>query len=112
MSFIEPIAPRTDKQKADNSGYLLLATLKQECVTQFEIAWKKRVGGKIENKSAPEAQSFFDSYANKAVLAFDLHAKLQELIYLTDNTWVPLVPPYEYVKNTDGTVTIGNLIEV
>lgn len=109
MSFIAAPTPPTDKQKADHSGARLLSVLKQECKSQFELAWKKREGGKLVNKTQIEAQAFFDSYGVKAALAFELHSKLQELIYLTDNSWVPLVPPYEYVENQDGTVTIGEL---
>lgn len=107
MSFITPPTPPTDKQKADNSGSRLLATLKHECKAQFDIAWKKGVMGKLVNKTVAEAQAFFDQYGVKAALAFDLHSKLQELIWMTDNTWVPLVPPLAYDKHEDGTVTIS-----
>lgn len=111
MSFITPPTPPTDKQKADTSSARLLATLKQECKTQFDIAWKKPQMGKLVNKTQAEAQTFFDAYGIKAALAFELHSKLQELIYLTDDSWVALVPPYAYVANQNGTVTIGELNE-
>lgn len=111
MSFITAPTPPTDKQRADASGFRLLATLKQECRTQFDVAWKKGQMGKPVNKTVAEAQAFFDGYGDKAVLAFELHSKLQELIYMTDNTWVPLVPPYAYDKHEDGTVTISALEE-
>lgn len=106
MSFIEAPQALTPKQVADQSGARLLATLKQECKRQFELAWKKGLNGRLVDKTFSEAQVFFDAYGVKATLAFDLHAKLQELIYLTDNTWVPLVPVYAYVRNQDGTVII------
>lgn len=111
MSFITAPTPPTDKQKADHSGARLLSSLKQECRTQFDVAWKKREAGQLVNKTVAEAQAFFDQYADKAVLAFELHSKLQELIYMTDNTWVALTPPHSYVKNQDGTVTISALEE-
>jgi hypothetical protein len=106
MSFITQPAQQTEKQRADSSGLRLLNVLKQECRTQFELAWKKRVNGKLVNKTAAEVQSFFDAYGVKASQAFDLHALLQSLIYQTDNSWVPLVPIYAYVVNPDGSVTI------
>jgi hypothetical protein len=105
MSFIN-LPQITQKQRADASTNILLGTMKRECRLQFENAWKKRDGNKLINKSPEEAQDFFDEFGVKAVLAFELHAKLQDLIYMTDNSWVPLVPPYEYTKNEDGTVTI------
>jgi hypothetical protein len=111
MSFITAPTPPTDKQKADQSGLILLSAMKKECKIQFDVAWKKRVAGNLVNKTVAEVQAFFDGYGDKAVLAFDLHSLLQELIYLTDNTWVPLVPPHAYVKNQDGTVTISALEE-
>jgi hypothetical protein len=106
MPFISQ-PTQTDKSQADNSGLRLIQVMKTECKRQFELAWKKRANGQIVDKTVAEAQAFFNSYGDKAVLAFNLHAKLQEIIYMTDNTWIPLVPPHEYVKNEDGTVTIG-----
>ena len=109
MSFITPPSPPTDRQKANTSTLVLLNNMKFACKLQFEIAWKKREHGEIVNKTQAEAQAFFDSYGVKAVLAFELHSKLQELIYLTDDSWVALVPPYFYTENQDGTVVIGEL---
>lgn len=105
MSFINQ-NQQTEKQKLDNSSLRLLNTMKLECKQQFELAWKKRVNGKLENKTISEVQSFFDALGNKAGLAFTLHGKLQELIYLTDNSWITLIPIYNYTVNQDGTVTI------
>jgi hypothetical protein len=110
MSFIPHPTPPTDRQKADSSGLKLLSILKHECQVQFELAWKKRAGGQLVNKTQAEAQAFFDTYGVKAAMAFALHGKLQELIYMTDNSWVPLTPPYEYEVGKDGTVTIGELV--
>jgi hypothetical protein len=105
MAFITQQAP-TQKQQADYSGLILINCMKKECKKQFDLAWKKTVNGNLVNKTVAEAQTFFDSYGDKAVTAFELHSKLQEIIYMTDNTWIPLVPPHAYVKNEDGTVTI------
>jgi hypothetical protein len=104
MSFVQAPKPPSAKQVADMSSLVLLQTMKTECITQFNAAWKNSDGSL---KSRDEVQAFFDSYGDKAALAFELHAKLQELIYMADPSWEFLVPPYKYVKNSDGTVTIG-----
>lgn len=107
MSLIQGAQPQTEKQKADLSAFRLLNAMKLECRQQFELAWKKRVSNRLVDKTVEEVQSFFNSFGDKAALAFEAHSKLQELIYMTDNTWVPLVPQHNYVKNQDGTVTIS-----
>jgi len=107
MSLIQAPAPLTDKQKADISAIRLLQAMKQECKTQFELAWKKREANVLVNKTVAEVQAFFNFFAANAALAFEAHSALQELIYMTDNSWVPLVPQHNYVKNLDGTVTIS-----
>jgi len=106
MSFVIPPAPLTDKQRTDLSSFRLLNVLKQECKAQFDLAWKKRADGRVVNKTYQEVQAFFDGYGVKAAQCFELHGLLQSLIYATDNSWVPLVPVYEYVVNQDGSVTI------
>lgn len=107
MSLIQAPQPLNEKQQADLSALRLLNAMKAECKKQFELAWKKRINGVLVDKSVQEVQSFFDSFGDKAALAFEAHSKLQALIYLTDNTWVPLVPQHNYVKNEDGTVTVS-----
>ena len=47
-----------------------------------------------------------DMMGTDAAKGFLSHAKLEELIYLIEPTWVPLIPPSSYVVNQDGTVTI------
>lgn len=107
-NFITPLPQLSVKQMADLSGLKLVNSMKSECQKQFDLAWKKKVNGQLVNKTVEEAQAFFDQYGNKAVLAFQLHGKLQELIYLTDNSWVPLVPPHNYTPNLEtGTVVIS-----
>jgi len=107
MAFIAPSTQQTDKQKADYSGARLLGVLKNECKQQFEVAWKKRVNGQLVNKTVAEVQAFFDGYGVKASLAFLLHGKLQELIYLTDDSWIALEPIHNYAPQQDGTVVIS-----
>ena len=107
MSFIQPPAQLTDKQKADRSGFRLVQVMKQECTDQFNIAWKKRVNGQLVDKTVEEAQAFFDQYGVKAALSFLLHGKLQELIYLSDDSWVALEPVHNYAPQQDGTVIIS-----
>lgn len=82
--------------KSLNTG--CLNTMGATAARLFDIVWHTK--GK-------SPQEVCDLLGTEAVKAFELHAKMQELIYALDPTWVPLVPPHEYVKNADGTVTIG-----
>lgn len=75
-----------------------LSAMRASCRNVFDLCW-------TENP-----QEVCDQLGTDAVKAFEAHGKLQELIYLMDPTWQPLLPPYEYVKNEDGTITIGELI--
>lgn len=106
MAFIQQTAP-TAKQQADQSALRLINMMKIECKRQFELSWQKRVEGKLEDKTVAEAQEFFDSYEDKASLAFLIHGKLQDLIYSADDSWKPLIPPHNYEFNQDGTVVIS-----
>lgn len=84
-----------------------LAQCKQYCKRAFDEAWFKVENNQKVQKSVSEAQAWFNKIGNQSVLAFAAHGKLQELIYMNDNTWAPLVPPHVYTLNQDGTVTIS-----
>ena len=64
----------------------------------FDILW---------NSKNETPQSICNSLETDAGKAFQAHAKLQELIYFLDPTWVPLIPPKAYTVNQDGTVTVA-----
>ena len=51
-----------------------------------------------------------------AVEVMNQHSALQTFLYglrpynpFTKKGWIPLYPPYEYVANDDGTITLGDL---
>lgn len=84
-----------------------LQQCKMYCKRSFEMAWYKVENGVRVAKTVAEAQEWFDKYGNQAALAFAGHGKLQELIYMHDQTWQPLVPVHNYTINEDGTVTLS-----
>jgi hypothetical protein len=75
-----------------------IAPMKRSAQILFDLIW---------NHPSLLPQRVCDLMGDKAAGAFDAHTKLQELILIVDPTWVALVPPVEYTKNDDGTVTVG-----
>lgn len=76
----------------------LLNQMKLSARNLFQMTWHNP-------KNTP--QEVMDLLGVDAAKAFQAHSGLQQLIYLVDPTWVPLVPTHEYVVNQDGSVTIG-----
>lgn len=85
--------------KRVNSGCLY--QMKQSAKQTYDLLW--------HNKDKTP-QEVCDLLGVDAASGFDIHGALQTLIYQLDNSWVPLVPTHSYVKNVDGTVTIGEEI--
>lgn len=102
MALINKITPPTILDKIKRSNTMCLSAMKTSAREVFDLMW---------NSDGKTPQEVCDLLGNEAVKGFDAHAALQGLIFSIDPTWVPLVPQYEYTKNEDGTVTIGNLIE-
>jgi hypothetical protein len=75
-----------------------LSVMKDTAKAVFQLLW---------HSSDKTPQQVCDMMGTDAAKGFEAHAKLQELIYLIDPTWVPLVPPVGYTVNQNGTVTIG-----
>lgn len=78
-----------------------LAQMKRTVTETYELLWGTK---------GQTPQQVCDLMGNQSALGFTLHGKLQEMIYALDPTWVPLLPTHEYVKNADGTVTIGEIL--
>ena len=85
-----------DQIKSENTR--CLSVMKDTARVVFQLLWHST------DKTPQEVCDVMGTDAAKGFLA---HAKLQELIYLIDPTWVPLVPPVSYTINQNGTVTIG-----
>ena len=84
-----------DKIKSQNTN--CLQVMKNTAIQVFQMTWQHE---------SLSSQQVCDLMGTEVAKGFEAHAKLQELIYLIDPTWVPLVPPKSYIKNDDGTVTI------
>jgi hypothetical protein len=110
MSLIYTPQQLTEAQRAKISAKQVYDQLKQQLKIQFELAWKKRAAQGLVNKTQAEAQAFWNEMGTAGVAAMARHAEGQTLLYNLDNTYVPLTPPYEYVENQDGTITVGDLI--
>jgi hypothetical protein len=100
MSLINnPIVPTlTELDKIRGLNTMCLQVMKSTAKEVFALVW--------ENPTA-SPQDICDMMGAGASGAFDLFEALQQLIYALDPTWVALVPPVEYTKNEDGTVTVG-----
>jgi len=97
---IQPQIPTILTQIRAQNTYCL-ASMKDTATNVFQLLWHST------DKTPQEVCDMMNTDAAKGFLA---HAKLQELIYLIDPSWVPLVPPVSYAINQNGTVTIGELV--
>lgn len=97
MSLIKRNEPPTEIERIQIANTQCLNVMKSTARSTFDLVWNN------QNKTP---QEICDMFGVDAVKAFDLHSKLQTLIYSIDNSWVPLVPPLERVENEDGTITI------
>ena len=94
---IQPQIPTILTQIRAQNTYCL-AVMKETATNVFQLLW---------HSTDKTPQEVCDMLGTDAAKGFEAHAKLQELIYLIDPTWVPLVPPVGYTVNQNGTVTIG-----
>jgi len=54
------------------------------------------------------AQEVFDEYGNDAYQLFAFSQNIQTMLAQANPSYVPLVPPYDYTINPDGTVTVND----
>jgi hypothetical protein len=97
----QPEPQPTALDRIVNENTHCLSVMKDTAKVVFQLLWHSR-------DKTP--QQVCDMMGTDAAKGFLSHAKLQELIYLIDPTWVPLVPPVGYTVNQNGTVTIGELV--
>lgn len=107
MALFEQPGQESDVKKSAILNYRLLSVLKSHAKETFDLAWKKKSGHVLVQKSKQEAQAFFDDLGIDGAKAMLAHSKEQELLILVSD-WSPLIPPFLYVANQDGTVTIGD----
>jgi len=104
----EQMQEPSDCELIKRSNTQFLKICKHNCIGSFAQMWKKRdQRGQLVNKTKEEAQAVLNDFGVDAAKAFQAHAKLQEIIALVDPSWVPLIPPYAYVVNNDGSVTLS-----
>ena len=97
MPIILEQSEKSESQKIKEMNTYLLNEMKSVAKAGFILFW---------NNPSKTPQEICDEFGTDAVKCFELHGQLQQLIYAIDNTWQPLVPPFERVNNEDGTVTI------
>jgi len=66
----------------------------------------------IWNCPTVSPQEIMDMYGTDAVLLFLFSSQIQNLLASSNPNYVPLAPPYQYTINPDGTVTIGDPIQL
>jgi hypothetical protein len=76
---------------------------KNRCLSAFNDLWGS------ENNPLPieEVQAVLNLFGSDAYQLFQIHQVWQQFIKTVDPTYEPLVPPYEYTINPDGTVTLS-----
>jgi hypothetical protein len=81
----------------------LVAGEKNRCLSMYNKLW----GSQESPKEMSECQAILDLFGNDAYQIFDFHGKWQTFIASIDSTYVPILPPYDYTINEDGTVTLS-----
>lgn len=69
----------------------------------------KEIFNFIWNNHDHSPQEVFDIFGDAAVKELSVLDILQNLISIIDPEYNILIPKYDYVKNGDGTVTVGSL---
>jgi len=75
---------------------------KNRCKSAFNNLW----GSEESPVGIEEVQSVLDMFGEYALQLFLIHRAWQNFIKSVDPSYEELVPPYEYIINPDGTVTL------
>ena len=101
MSIITPNAATNDVQNAviriKQNNLELWKYIKERHTAIFNMVWYDK---------QYSAKQIVDGFGTDGADLFKFSSDIQNLLYALDNTYVPLVPPKEYVINPDGTVTV------
>jgi hypothetical protein len=113
---------KTHEQKVQDRKDLLIHKnkkmynrLKLSLAEIFRLTWPEPVVEYIdgvETVTPPDMtpQEIFDLFGADSYKMFELCSEIQTMLLSVDANYQPLVPPYEYTINEDGTVTVGNYI--
>jgi adenine specific DNA methylase Mod len=84
----------------------------QEAVENAKVGYKRAFDMLWHTTDDITPQDVCDEFGNNAYKLFENAMKWINLIQQFDPAWVYPPAPYEFTVNEDGTVTIGDLIEV
>jgi len=89
-----------DRIVANSTG--MFRRMKQEHARIFNLLW---------NNPKATPQEILDQYGTDAAELFSFSLQIQTMAKAIDPGYVPLVSPYEYTINRDGTITVGDKIK-
>jgi hypothetical protein len=98
----------TASQQASSQIFKMSNSVYEHMKRQHNYIWKLI----WSNRNGASPQEVLDGMGTDASELFTFSIGIQGMLYQADNTYIPMTPPYEYVINDDGTVTVGDLIPV
>lgn len=116
MLKLKPKLIPSEREKAEAEVTRVFALVGGSLKKTFNDFWYRKDG---TLRPQAEVQAMADALGDYGVNSMEHHAALQTALYTispyhaVDNPegWKPLVPPYQYTKNQDGTITIGDLAQ-
>ena len=84
-----------------NSSINIYNKIETELLNSFRLVW--------ENPDFTP-QEIFDQFGSDSYELFVFSRMMQDCMIQINPNYIYLVPPYEYVMNPDGTVTVGERI--
>ena len=85
-----------------NANAELYNTIIQRHNALWNMIWNNRLGF--------TPQQIFDQFGTEASELFVFSGQMQTMLVSINSEYVPLVPPYNYTINADGTVTVGDIV--
>ncbi len=89
--------------RIDKINRVLYSKIKNMIKTSFNLVW--------DNPEGLTPQEILDGFGTDAGELFIFSAQMQTLLLTVNPDYEFLTPPYNYVINPDGTVTVGEKIE-
>jgi hypothetical protein len=90
------------KKRIVDMSTAMFRRMKQEHARIFNMLW---------NNPKATPQEILDQYGVDAAALFSFSSEIQTMAKAIDPGYVPLVSPYEYTINPDGTITVGDKIK-
>lgn len=96
MALLDISKPTADKQIKQITSQCVIV-MQRTATATYNLFWK----------SDESPQAIADALGTDAVQAFEVFGLLQDTIMQLNPTWQKLTAPLPFVKNEDGTITIG-----